>query len=45
MHKALVANSTTMTMMGKKNLKTKMVGRYFMGITICFGDGACDDRL
>jgi hypothetical protein len=45
MHITLVANSTTMTMMGKKNFKVDMVGRYFMGITICFGDGACDDQL
>jgi hypothetical protein len=43
MLRALVPNSTTMTMMGKKNFKAKMVGKYFMGITICFGNGAHDD--
>jgi len=45
MHRALVAKSTIMTMMEKKNLKTEMVGKYFMGITICFGNGARDDQL
>jgi hypothetical protein len=45
MYKTLVANSTTMTMVGKNNFKVEMVGRYFVGITICFGDGARGDRL
>jgi len=34
-----------MTMMGKKNFKVEMMGRYFMGIKVCFGDDARDGQL